>query len=194
MWTAGDARVVAYYSIAPTQIVRGDLSRGQTGGFTVVPAYLLARLALDKSLQGQGLGSQLLIDALEVIVKASRRSGGRLIVVDAIDDAAVAFYRRHDFEPVKNDDRRLVMKIATARQALGTVSMSVTPSQESRLTSLVFEMPDGTSVPVVMSTTEVHDVAARLWAAADQTAVAGEGSVNLRKIIEDVIGRDPFDS
>lgn len=119
VWTGrDDPTVVAYYSVAPTQLMRSDLSRGQTGGFTVVPAYLLARLALDKSLQGQGLGSELLIDALEVIVTASRHSGGRLIVVDAIDGAAVAFYRRHDFEPIKNDDQRLVMKVATAHQAL----------------------------------------------------------------------------
>lgn len=194
VWTAGDARVIAYYSIAPTQIVRGDVSRRQTGGFTVVPAYLLARLALDRSLQGRGLGSQLLIDALEVIVEASRHSGGRLVVVDAIDDAAAAFYRRYDFEPVKNDDHRLVMTVATARRALGMWSMSVTPNQESRLTSLVFELPDGGSVPVVMSTTEVREVATRLQVAADEAAATGEGSVSLRGILADVLGRDPFDS
>jgi hypothetical protein len=56
-------------------------------------------------------------DALEVIAAASR-AAGRLIMVDAIDDTAAAFYRHYDFQPVTGDPHRLVMKIATARQAL----------------------------------------------------------------------------
>jgi len=47
-----------------------------------------------------------------------------LIVVDAIDEAAAAFYARHDFRSVRGDagpayPRRMVMKIATARSVLG---------------------------------------------------------------------------
>lgn len=90
------------------------------------PAYLLARLALDGSLCGQGLGGQLLRDALEVIVAAANHAAGRLIVVDAIDDAAAAFYRHYGFQPVTGDPRRLVMKVATARNALPAPSR---PSQ-----------------------------------------------------------------
>jgi predicted N-acetyltransferase YhbS len=89
-----------------------------------VPAYLLARLALDLSLQGQGLGGELLVDALGRIVAAADVAGGRLIVVDAIDEAAAAFYARHDFRSVRGaaasvSPRRMAMKIATARSALG---------------------------------------------------------------------------
>jgi GNAT superfamily N-acetyltransferase len=87
------------------------------GGVEVVPAYLLARLALDQSLHGQGLGSELLIDALQVIVAAAETAAGRLILVDAIDDAAHAFYRHHDFVPIAGG-RRLAMKVATARAAI----------------------------------------------------------------------------
>lgn len=120
VWTEpGSDAVVAYYAIAPNQVRREELSRSMTGGVSVVPAYLLARLALDRSLQGRGLGGQLLPDALEVIVAAASRAAGRLIVVDAIDDAAWAFYRHHDFQPVAGNPHRLVMKVATARQALG---------------------------------------------------------------------------
>jgi nucleotide-binding universal stress UspA family protein len=63
------------------------------------------------------LGSELLVDALERIVDAAHVGGGRLIVVDAIDDEAHAYYRRHDFVPVA-DTMRLYLKIATARAAL----------------------------------------------------------------------------
>lgn len=119
MWVVpGQLEVVAYYAVAPTQLVRADgLSRSMLGGFTVVPAFLLARLALATALQGQGLGSEVLLDALEITVEAARRAGGRLIVVDAIDDGARAFYEHHDFTPI-GDGRRLVIKVATVEARL----------------------------------------------------------------------------
>lgn len=119
VWTEPASHVVvAYYAITPAQIRREELSRSMSGGVSVVPVYLLARLAVDQRLHGQGLGGQLLRDALEVIVSAASRAAGRLIVVDAIDDGAAAFYRHHDFRPVVGDPHRLVMKISTAREAL----------------------------------------------------------------------------
>ena len=118
MWSTLDDRAVhAYYSIAPTQIRREDVTRGLAGGVSLVPAYLIARLALDTSLHGRGLGSVLLADALETILDASASAGGRLVVVDAIDDDAARFYERHDFQRIGNT-RRLAMKVTTARQAL----------------------------------------------------------------------------
>ncbi|KNX37655.1 GNAT family N-acetyltransferase [Luteipulveratus halotolerans] len=115
--TAGSSAVVAYFSLAPTQVSRGDVSRGLGGGYSHVPGYLLARLALDTSLHGQGLGAQLLVDALERVVAAADRAGGRLIVVDPIDDTAAAFYERFDFRHVEQSTR-MYMKVATARAAL----------------------------------------------------------------------------
>jgi predicted N-acetyltransferase YhbS len=119
VWLEPEAdRVVAYYSITPHQVHRAEVSGGMSGGVTIVPAYLLARLALDRMLHGQGLGGQLLRDALERVVEAADVASGRLLVVDAIDDGAAAFYRRYDFQPVKGNSRRLVIKIATVRKAL----------------------------------------------------------------------------
>ncbi|MFD6664469.1 GNAT family N-acetyltransferase [Micromonospora chalcea] len=196
VWVEHDSKVVmAYYSIAPTQILRQELTGGQAGGFSVVPAYLLARLALDRSLKGQGLGSELLVDALQVIVMASAEASGRLIVVDAIDEEAASFYRHHDFTPVKGDERRLVMKVATARKALGMMAMRVTPDHETRLISIVFEMPDGKSVPAVLSVAETRTIADRIEAAAQEALEQGrEATINIREVLRDVLGRDPFSS
>jgi GNAT superfamily N-acetyltransferase len=120
VWAApGDLKVVAYYSVCPTVVDREQISGNLAGGFTKIPAYLLARLALDVSLHGQGLGSDLLVDALSLMVKGAMDLGGRLIVVDAIDDKAAAFYQHHDFQPVKGNPHRLVIKVATAAKALG---------------------------------------------------------------------------
>lgn len=119
VWTQADSpQVLAYYSIAPTQVARAEVTRSLAGGYTIIPGYLLARLALDEHLHGQGLGSELLVDALERIVEAARTGGGRLIVVDAIDDEAHAFYRRHDFVPITGS-MRLYLKVATAEAVLG---------------------------------------------------------------------------
>lgn len=119
VWTRpDDLVVVAFYAVAPTQFLRTDLpSRSLSAGYSTIPGYLIARLALTQALHGQGLGAQLLLDALERIVAGATNAGGRLIAVDAIDDAAHSFYRRHDFQPIQ-DSRRLVMKIATARAVL----------------------------------------------------------------------------
>lgn len=89
------------------------------GGSTVIPGYLLARLALDVALHGQGLGAELLHDAMDRIVTAADAASGRLIMVDAIDDTAAAFYRHHDFQPVRDNPHRLAVKVSTVRKALG---------------------------------------------------------------------------
>jgi GNAT superfamily N-acetyltransferase len=122
VWTEGpDALdVLAYFSFAPTRVAREELTSGQAGGQSGhIPAYLLARLALDKTLRGQGLGSDLLVDAIGRLVGASQVSGGRLIVVDAIDENAVAFYAKHEFQLVKVTSRQLILKMSTARKAMG---------------------------------------------------------------------------
>lgn len=120
VWTGrDDVEVVAFFSIAPTQVLRDEPPvRRLSGGSTVVPAYLIGRLALDASLHGRGLGTEILLDALGRIVDVADRSGGRLVVVDASDEQARAFYLRHDFIGIAGSDR-LYLKVATARAALG---------------------------------------------------------------------------
>ncbi|MBN6034980.1 GNAT family N-acetyltransferase [Amycolatopsis sp. 195334CR] len=120
VWTEPESdKIRAYYSITPTMVARADLSGGQASGYTsAIPGYLLAKLALDQTLHGQGLGGELLFDAISRIIGASEAYGGRLIVVDAIDDNAAAFYSRFGFVPVKQTEDRLVMKISSARAAL----------------------------------------------------------------------------
>ena len=119
VWVGPDEpAVVAFHSVAPTQLARVDLpARSLSAGYSTVPGFLIGRLALDESLHGQGLGTHLLLDALERIVDAADLVGGRLIAVDAIDTEAKQFYLHHDFQAIEGSSR-LVMKVATARVAL----------------------------------------------------------------------------
>ena len=76
-------------------------------------------LALDVAWHSQGLGAELLHDAMDRIVTAADAVSGQLIVVNAVDDAATAFYRHHDFQPVRDHPHRLVIKVSTVRKAIG---------------------------------------------------------------------------
>lgn len=119
VWHRGDRMVVAYFTLAAHLIARAEVpKRVGRGSPDVIPAILLARLALDQTLHGQGLGGELLWDALERARTASRLAGARLVVVDAIDEAAASFYEHHGFRRIP-DTRRLVQKLSDIECALG---------------------------------------------------------------------------
>lgn len=116
----GSGAVDGYFAVAPHLVERDELPRRVgRGAPTMIPAVLLAKLALDERLHGRGLGADLLVHALTVIIGAARTAGGRLVVVDAVDDDAGGFYRAHDFQLLPSNPRRLVMKLSTAARALG---------------------------------------------------------------------------
>jgi GNAT superfamily N-acetyltransferase len=111
--------VVGYFAIAPHLVEREQMPRPiGRGAPKQIPAVLLAKLALDRELQGRGLGSELLVRALEQIVEVARAAGGKIVVVDAIDEAAARFYEHHDFEPIPGNPSRLVRKLSTIAAAL----------------------------------------------------------------------------
>jgi GNAT superfamily N-acetyltransferase len=120
VWHTGDQVVVAYFSLAAHLVVRAELpSKVGRGSPDAIPAVLLARLALHQSLHGQGLGGELLLDALSRTVQASDVAAARLVVVDAIDEAAARFYEHHGFVAVPGNPQRLVQKISDIAAALG---------------------------------------------------------------------------
>ncbi len=119
IWTReGDADVLAYYSIAGHTIEKSQVpSKIGRGGPEQIPAVILARLALDRRLQGQGFGSRLLVDALNRMVRASKEVAFRLVVVDAIDEEAALFYEKYGFRRVPGD-LRLFRKLSDIERDL----------------------------------------------------------------------------
>lgn len=114
VWHLGDGIAVAYFTLMPYLIERETLTRKQGRGLPdAISCYLIARLALDKSLQGTGekLGSQLLASALTRAATSAKAAGGRYVVVDAIDDEAASYYRHHGFEPIDGRPDRLVLPV-----------------------------------------------------------------------------------
>lgn len=111
-------RVVGYYALAMSAVDHPHApSRLRRGMPDPVPVVLLARLALDRSERGGGLGGHLLMDALRRSVRGGGEFGARAIVVDAIDQRAADFYRHFDFHPL--DERRLWRRLADVERVLG---------------------------------------------------------------------------
>ena len=105
-------RVVGYYALAAHVLQRDELpGRVARGNPAQIPAVLLARLALDRAYQGNGLGGALLADALRRIVDATTVVAARYVVVDALHEGAAAFYEKHGFVRVPGM-LRLVRKVA----------------------------------------------------------------------------------
>ncbi len=95
------AHVVGYYSLAMGALARHGLpSRLGRGHPNPVPVLLLVRLAIQQELQGQGLGAELLGDALRRAVLGAWHYGARALIVDALDGSAYGFYRHHGFLPL----------------------------------------------------------------------------------------------
>jgi len=116
---ANEDVVVGYFSLAGHRLIRDDLPRSiGRGSPAEVPAVLLARLAIDASLQGQGLGGAILVDALRRVVAATDLVAARFVVVDALHENAATFYEHHGFRRIP-DTLRLVQKISSVVGAIG---------------------------------------------------------------------------
>lgn len=80
-----------------------------------IPAALIGRLAVDSFCQGEGLGSELLVDALLRIVRASSEIGIYAVRVDAINESAKQFYLKHEFLPFEDIPLSLFLPLKTIR-------------------------------------------------------------------------------
>ncbi len=114
------ARVVGYHALAAASITHADATGRAAKGMPrhPIPAALLARLAVDTSVQGHGIGAWLLRDAMLRTLTAADELGIRVLLVHAINEDARAFYRRHEFEPSPTDPLNLQILIEDIRAAI----------------------------------------------------------------------------
>lgn len=115
---SADQIVVGYYAISNHHVTYKALPADEAKGLPRldVPVVLLGRLAVDRSAQGQGLGSLLLIDALRRAQHLAEHVGVRAVEVHAIDDAARQFYLRFGFIPLIDDPNHLFLSISVIRK------------------------------------------------------------------------------
>ena len=113
--------VIAYYSLAAGAVEHADAPRRVGKGLAQhpVPVMLLARLAVDRTEQGRGLGRALVKDALLRTAAAADIAGIRALLVHAKDDEARAWYEALEFEPSPTDPRHLFLLMKDLRATLG---------------------------------------------------------------------------
>lgn len=110
-------RIAGYFSLTMGSVQRAEAPPALVRGLPGYPVgmVLLARLAVDAPDQGMGLGALLLSEALRKSVAAGEAAAARLVVVDAIDEAAARFYRRHGFVVVPGHPLRLYRRMKDIR-------------------------------------------------------------------------------
>ncbi len=119
---AGTRRVAGYYALAAGSVsqegVPPRIARGI--GRYPVPVVILARLGVDITAQGGGLGTALVRDALFQTAATAERVGVRALLIHAETDRAAAFYRGLDpaFEPLPSEPRHLVLLLKDLRKAI----------------------------------------------------------------------------
>jgi predicted N-acetyltransferase YhbS len=115
-----NGRVIGYFSLTMGSMLRAE---APVKLVRAMPAYpvgmvLLARLAVDQSQQGRGVGAMLLAEALRKAIPAGEVAAARLIVVDAVDDDAAAFYQRYGFVPAPENPLRFYRRMKDVRASL----------------------------------------------------------------------------
>lgn len=121
--TTDGKRVVGYYALAIGQVEPNDaterLLKGQPGK-RPVPVLLVARLAVDIELQGRGIGTSLLQDALLRCDTVAEAVGVRAVVAHA-DEHASDFYDRFGFEASPTDPLHRILLMKDLRRFLNDV-------------------------------------------------------------------------
>jgi GNAT superfamily N-acetyltransferase len=113
-------RVVGYHALSVASIEHSEATERARKGMprNPIPAMLLARLAVDKTVQGRGIGAFLLRDAMSRAVSVAEQAGIRLLLVHAVDGKARSFYEHFEFEASPSDPMNLQLLIKDIRIAL----------------------------------------------------------------------------
>jgi predicted N-acetyltransferase YhbS len=119
--TCLDGGVVGYYALVSGAVSRASAATRVAKAMPEpVPVLLLARLAVDQTVQGHGLGWRLLRDAILRTLQVADQVGVRALLAHALDQGAADFYARYDFQPSPTDPLHMVLLLKDARALLRT--------------------------------------------------------------------------
>jgi len=112
--------ILGFYSLSPASVayartpdlVKRGLARHD------VPAFRLARLAVHRRAQGQGLGGQLLLAAGRRCLLASAEVGGVALLIDAKNERAAQWYAGYGAVPLLDAPLSLLLPLKTIEAAL----------------------------------------------------------------------------
>jgi GNAT superfamily N-acetyltransferase len=118
-----DDRVAGYYALATAAVSKASApARVAKAMPEPIPVLLLARLAVDQTVQGHGLGWRLLRDAILRTLQVAEHVGVRALLAHALDQRAAGFYARHDFQPSPTDPLHMLLLLKDARALIRTAA------------------------------------------------------------------------
>lgn len=101
-------KIYGYFALINCQISPADASLiRDTKHRYPMPATLLTRLAVCIDMQKQGIGQLLLVQAMKHTLKSLEYSASEVLLVDAIDDDAINFYKKFGLQLLQEDGSRL---------------------------------------------------------------------------------------
>lgn len=114
------SRILGYYSISPGAIAfaRVPAALSKNLGRYEVPVFRLGRLAVSLSMQGRGLGGELLLAAGVRALAVAAEVGGIALAIDAEDARAASWYERFGALPLLDDPLKLVLPLTTIADAV----------------------------------------------------------------------------
>jgi predicted GNAT family N-acyltransferase len=118
-------RILGYYTLSSAAIKSDTLPEGHRLPYKEIPALILGRLARDVSQRGTGMGSQLMEHVLRECERVAKEIGVHLLIVDALDDEAFAYYQAWSFEPLEG--MRLFLTIKDIRATLRALEAREVP-------------------------------------------------------------------
>lgn len=107
-------RIAGYYTLAAASVPLTEMPATVTKKlprYRAVPTVRMARLAVDLSFKGQGLGGALLADALARCIRSE--IAAYALLVDAKDEQASAFYQHLGFIPLPEAALTLFLPLAS---------------------------------------------------------------------------------
>lgn len=108
------SEIAGFYSLSAAQVsfeqAPADVTRRQPR--YPIPAVRISQLARDKKYKGTGVGSRLVALALKEIAATAAGIGVRLVLVDAVNERAVAFYESFGFQRLRDNRLSLVVSLA----------------------------------------------------------------------------------
>jgi GNAT superfamily N-acetyltransferase len=117
---ADDKTILGFYSLSPAAVAYARTPEATRRGPARhdVPGFRLARLAVDRRFQGQGIGGQLLLAAGLRCLRAAAEVGGVVLVIDAKNDRVARWYASYGAVPLLDAPLSLLLPLATIEAAL----------------------------------------------------------------------------
>lgn len=112
-------RVIGYYALAAGAVIASEAPGAVRRNMPdPIPVMVLGRLAVDRNRQGQGLGLDLLRDAILRTLQAAEIAGIRALLVHALHERAAQFYAHAGLRPSPLRPLTYFLPLADARKAL----------------------------------------------------------------------------